>query len=483
QDGLITVPIYESWPNRYTPRREVGHLTMVQDRSFVNAKLHKLALDLGTTLVICLLLLGELASLFAMFAGFRSAKEEPVQAKATPGQALQDRALLIRGMCFLFFFGYDMVLTFIPLAARDLGGTLFGLSPTVLSSLPISAEMTMAGAGIFLVGYLSRTITWNRLFLAGILCASLGGFLAAMAPTISLFILARGVAGLGFGLILMSGQLGLLHQENRAEGLGNMFAGVFAGSLCGCATGAMLSEHFSYSSVFLAAGVLIPLTLTLLPYAGSGTLQDAARAKRKLAPLLGFLREPRLWALLLMVSIPAAACLSGFLYFIVPVQMQRLAVPQGDVGRLFMLYGLCFIYAGPLIGKIVDRATNTTWYVVLAGVLSGLALMLASIVPTFWGYAASVLCTGIAQCIVASSLLVYVLTLPSVKELGTDKAASMFRLIERGGQVLGPVVFAAMAAAASLGGNLLMTGSAFVLMGLLFAGVALRNKQPQEPRI
>jgi predicted MFS family arabinose efflux permease len=476
--GLVSIPVYESWPNRYTPRRAAGRLVMVQDRDFVNQRLRRLALDLGTTLVICLILLGELANLFAMFAGFdvRGRREAAVGQRKTT--RLLDKTLLVRAMCFLFFFGYDMVLTFIPLAARDLGGSFLGLSASVLSSLPISAEMTLAGVGILLVGTFARTMPWHRLFLGGIVCAAAGGLLAASAPSIAMLILARAVAGLGFGLTLMSGQLGLLNQGNRAEGLGNMFAGIFAGSLCGCAVGAMLAEHFSYQTVFLASGLLIPLALSLLPFtsraepeAEAGRAPDAPAhaAGLQVAPLLAFLRQPRLWALLALVSLPAASCLSGFLYFIVPVRMEGLGVTQGDVGRLFMLYGLCFIYLGPPIGRLVDRAASTARYVVLAGALSGAALLVAARVPSFWGYAASVLLTGVAQCIVASSLLVYVLSLPKARELGPDRAASVFRLVERGGQVLGPVFFAAMAATAGLDHNLLLTGAAFSGAALLFA--------------
>lgn len=471
EEMVVTVPLYKSWPDRYTPRAIVGRLTLTGNKTFVTDTLKKLALDLGTTLIICLILLGELANLFATLMGVRDTEDQEPQLASQ-----WDTATLVRGMSFLFFFGYDMVLTFIPQAASSLSGQLFNLSPSVLSSLPISAEMAMAGVGVFLVGTLSRRMRWHLLFFAGVGCAVIGGVMAWSATSIGFFTLSRSLSGLGFGLALMSGQVGLLGEANRAEGIGNMFAGIFAGSLSGCAAGAMVAEHFGYPVVFLIAGILILLSLVFLPILQKMDIPLPSRSKRRAGTFMAFLKEPGLWLALILISLPSAACLSGFLFFIVPVQMKALDIAQGDIGRVFMIYGLCFIYAGPLIGKIVDRTNRPVLYLALAGILSGAALLFASQFPSLWGFATSVLFTGIAQCILASCLLVYILALPAVQALGSEHAASVFRFMERAGQVVGPILFAGLLSTIDFNMSLLVVGAIIASAAAVFAALTSKKQ-------
>jgi predicted MFS family arabinose efflux permease len=169
--------------------------------------------------------------------------------------------------------------------------------------------------------------------------------------------------------------------------------------------------------------------------------------------------------ILLLAGIPAAICLTGFLHYMLPLLLNAEHVEQADIGRIFMLYGLCFITAGPLIGRWIDRTADKAVFLMLMGLLSGVALLLGTGKGVFMA-AFAVVALGLAQCIAAPATMLCVLALTSAQRLGKEKTASIYRSMERIGQVAGPMLF---------GGAIVALGSqqALTLMGVGICSAAL----------
>lgn len=180
------------------------------------------------------------------------------------------------------------------------------------------------------------------------------------------------------------------------------------------------------------------------------------------------LKDPRMHLVLLLVGIPAAICLTGFLHYLLPLRLANAKVDQSDIGRIFMLYGLCFITAGPALGRWIDRRIDKSLFLMLTGLLSGASLLLAAHATDLYGSAMAVVALGLAQCIAAPASMLCILTLASARSLGREKTASIYRGLERVGQVVGPVAFGTAVAVMDPTWALLLIGAAICAMAVLY---------------
>lgn len=484
----VRVPVYAYPRNTNTPRIVVAAIRLWPNTAYAGAQLKRLALDLGTTLIISFLLLYELSGFVSAvglkkrhmvsipetvkqyllnITGEKTASQQ-AQSELTAADTRNDisyalaqdlcvqpqeksdnnsiRTTVLRGIIFLFFFGYDMVLSFVPLAASTLPGTLPFLDTSLHSALPISTEAAAAGIGVLATGAFNTRFGWRVLLRFGICAAVVGALCAATTHHIAWFVLARAFSGLGFGITLMTAQISILETEKKqVSGLASLYAGVFAGSMCGSAAGGMAADLFGYLWVFGASACLVAVPLIIFPLLPKPLplphTTRPAQPNNRWTGLARLFRSRGFLAPILLVSIPAAMSLTGFLYLTVPTQLQKMCVSQADIGRIFMLYGLCFVVIGPLLAKLTDKRNSQRVPVFCTGLAAGLGLLLVKTMPGYWGYAGAVLFMGISQSLLASSMLVYILGLPYAAGLDKGTVGSACRMLERGGQIFGPLVF------------------------------------------
>ena len=339
--------------------------------------------------------------------------------------------------------------------------------------------MVSAGVALLFSGGFSLRYGWQKVFAAGTLASALGLLMGSMATSLPLLILGRVATGFGFGLVLMAGQIGTLGKANAGAGLTSVFAGIFSGSICGSAAGAMLADHISFQAVLGTAACTILLALFTVML-GKESAEEAAN--RSTAQNVGtgtaqghmfsgcmqLLQDPRMHLVLWLVGIPAAMCLTGFLHYLLPLRLANAHVDQSDIGRIFMLYGLCFITAGPLLGRWIDHRKDKSLFLTLTGLLSGITLLIAATATNMAGAAVAVISLGLAQCLAAPASMICVLTLASAQTLGREKTASIYRGLERMGQVAGPVVFGIAVTVMAPASALLLMGGIVCALSLLF---------------
>ncbi|MDD3682787.1 MFS transporter [Desulfovibrio desulfuricans] len=469
------------WPSRFRQKQEVLRLQLAVQPQAITTRISALALDLGASLLISFLLLLELSKLLGLIAQRNLPPDAAANVLGGSHHSLAVQALRAAG--FVFFLGYDMGISFIPLLARQLYEPFMGLSRDVAIGLPISAEMVSAGIALLFSGGFSLRYGWRKVFAAGTLAAAVGLMMGGMANSLHLLILGRVATGFGFGLVLMAGQIGTLGKANAGAGLTSVFAGIFSGSICGSAAGAMLADHVSFQAV-LATGactILLALFTVMLgkePAEAAASSSDSAVGQdsgaqtaahgHMFSGCMQLLQDPRMHMILWLVGIPAAMCLTGFLHYLLPLRLANAHVDQSDIGRIFMLYGLCFITAGPLLGKWIDHRKDKSLFLTLTGLLSGITLLIAATATNMAGAATAVISLGLAQCLAAPASMICVLTLASAQTLGREKTASIYRGLERMGQVAGPVVFGIAITVMAPASALLLMGGIVCALSLLF---------------
>ena len=161
----------------------------------------------------------------------------------------------------------------------------------------------------------------------------------------------------------------------------------------------------------------------------------------KLKLLLRFIGNPVFIALSLLSSLPASIAVAGFLHFFTPVYMDQIGARESTIGQVLILYGICLIYFGPSIGRLIDQSQDKKYYMLAGGLLGGLAFVTFD---TDFGIASmiiSIFLLGLSSSFVLSSQSTMVLELKESQVLGEGTALGIFRSISRIGQVVGPVIF------------------------------------------
>lgn len=385
---------------------------------------------------------------------------------------------LMRPAIFLFLFGLDSCMAFLPQHMGRLYEPLFGLSREAMMGLPISVEFICVGLAILWSGAWVDRAGWRQPFRWGLMLAACGGLWSWLATDAIQFIASRGVVGLGYGLTLLAAQGYVIRStdsRSKARGLAHLFAGLYAGSICGAAAGAMLAERFGYRMVFFI-GALLVLTVVAYAWATLWRLPDptlrpvpaGGPGRMTWVALRGFLLDRRVLAVVLFSSMPASVAAVGFLNYFSPVYLSGLGVSEATIGRVLMLFGLCLSLLGPALGRWADACESKRLPVVCGGLLGGLAFLVFNVLQGVEATALAVVLLGLSNALVLSSQSAYLLRLEATHALGDGKALAIFRATSRIGQMLGPIVFAWVLLSTDIQTGITGFGLAYLGMALLF---------------
>jgi predicted MFS family arabinose efflux permease len=308
-----------------------------------------------------------------------------------------------------------------------------------------------------------------------------------VAPDVINFIVSRALTGSGYGLALMASQGFVIEYSDtrsKAQGLAYLFAGIYAGSLCGGATGAMLADRFEYSSVFFAGAVIIfSVIIYSFIFMRSGMKKPPVHQVSPASPsttptkkLTRFLSNRIVIALVFFSSLPAAIAVVGFLNYFSPIYLNRIGASQSTIGRILMIYGVCLIYIGPLISRYVDASNKKRIYIFIGCALGSLAFLTFNVVEGIIAAAVSMLLLGLSSSFVLASQSAYTLRLKVTEELGAGKSIGIFRSTSRGGQVLGPIVFSWLIISTDIIEGITYFGLVYFAFAIVFLILTVKDK-------
>ena len=434
-------------------------LRLQVSRSYVAGKVRSLALDTVTMLITSFFFMVEMIMFLGLVMGMGLVGGE----RGAEGEADD----LVRPLAFLLLISGYLSVSFIPVVMKELYEPLLGLAPSVIVGLPISAEMFGAFLSSLFIGHTIDRRGWRPAFLAGLAVFALGTITSGIAASAVPFIVARGIAGLGYGAAWM-GLRGLVAAgagpEQRKRGFSLLNAGIFAGQICGAVLGAMLAERLGFPGVFFLAGLLVVFTaafaLVLMRNVRPASTPSEGTALEKARI---FFLDRNLIAFLLLITIPSAVC-GMFLNYFLPVYAKGIGVSQGNIGRTFLAYGVCIIYAGPVLVRFLGNLRSVR-LLSLASLLGVAALLVFCVRASFATAVAAVVLLGIADSIGLVSQNSYFVNLPAALAFGSGKALSIFSAIKKVGQMLGPYAFGMAAVLGTVPGVALIAGASLTATG------------------
>ncbi|MBX9703062.1 MAG: MFS transporter [Silvanigrellaceae bacterium] len=454
-----------------------GTLVFILSKKLIYEKSLDIVWDSGTILIVSLLFMVEII-LFSLILMTR--KRENEDEESSESDAIPENSYLIRMCAFLFMFSMDLCISFVTLYIKNLKNSyLTSFSQEFIMGLPISIEMFFAALAIIVAGLWMDKKGWHQPFLFGLILCIFGNVLSALSNDSLTFILSRGIVGCGYGLALISKQGFIFYNtpiKKRAQSISNLVAGIYSGSICGGVVGGMIADRINYNIIFLICSISIFITafFTILfmrrfftiPSVYSQSIEAIHKVSFK--ELVKYIFDRRISSLLLFSSLPSALCLVGFMYYAIPVYLKDTGATQSDIGRVLMVYGLFLIYLAPFFSKMVDRSENKKIFISLGGLMGGAALLIFAEYGGIVGSCIGIMLLGISSSFAFSAQTVFATQVESAQSLGPGNALSIYRSFERIGQVLGPIVIGAVIAALQFEKGMLIVGSTYFFLSLLF---------------
>jgi len=465
-----------------------GTLTIHISKDFLFGKLKAIALDSITVLVISIFFFVELLILELQLIERRITGD-------THAHGRQVHYTAIRPVAFMFFFGVDTCISFLPLHMANLYNPdhpLLGLSKDIIMGLPISMQMLFTSISLLVSGAWCDKRGWGEPFLVGLFLSGTGFIFAWLAPSSLYFLIALGLVGMGYGLSLMAAQgfvIAHTTTKNSAQGMAQLWAGVYAGSICGGATGAMLSDRIGYAPVFLVGGTILLLLIVYTAFIMKDAMtrpQPAVQAARprptpaepaeqrryasRKPSIFNFLLNRKVFTLIVFYGLPWYIVLIGFMNYYSPIYLKGIGVSQSNIGRIFMIYGICLMYVAPYISKMVGRARDKKQYLVMGSFIGSLSIAnfyFFKDVSGVLSVTVSIFLLGLSACLIPVRSA-YVLDFHITKQLGGGKAIGVLNAVLRLGQVTGPILFGWLFITMGSDSGIAVTAAAYLIFTLIF---------------
>lgn len=331
---------------------------------------------------------------------------------------------------------------------RTAGSLLFSAAfgANLLAILP-AGRLTQAG-------HVRRSMAW------GLLLSGLCWMALALELPWGALLVIRGVAGISQAFLFAGTQAYVLKHTSTADKLRGstlVTTGYNGGLFSGMVIGALLVVYLQPRGVFLLSGLMGLLVTGYVlarlsepaPGPGSGGApRDASGLLRGLGLAL---RDRQLLRVLLLVGFPSRVAFAGVLMFALPLLLSRLHYAQEDIGQILMFYSLGVLvsnrYLAKGAGARVPASSLLSWG--LLGCGAGLALAGLMGWGALWGEAggallaplvpiAGLMLLGLGHGLILAPVVSHATRGRITAQVGEGIAASIYRLLERFGQVLGP---------------------------------------------
>jgi len=376
--------------------------------------------------------------------------------------------MLVRTAFFLFVTADAFCNSFLPVHARALP------APTAMLSEGMAASLPIAGFWLMVAAAQATTHLWMRgrdprtLFGAAMLVSTVGLVLAGLAGDIIILSLGRGVSGFGYGVVMILAQdfiMRALGPRARTFASGLYLSVFFAGTICGTLIGSMVAAHVGFANTLLASALVTAGAITVIPLFSRGETVVWAHRFRPLE----LFRNLRMVGLILFAAIPSRLIISGFIFYLLPLYLHDLGTSKPAAARIMMIYALIMAATAPAWSRLVDRSGRPLLFTIIGVALSGVAM---AVIPagweTPWGVAAAIAILGTAQAIGMSPQITVLFRVgeEEVARFGPTAVLGFYRVCERVGLMVGPMLMAGLVAGWGYGPSLAMLGILMAASGL-----------------
>jgi MFS family permease len=207
-------------------------------------------------------------------------------------------------------------------------------------------------------------------------------------------------------------------------------------------------------------------------------------------------RAPRMrevWALLFnkrfmtltgLAAVPAKVILTGVCFYLVPLYIVSIGNTSAMAGRMLMVYAVMMVMIVPLSASLSDNSMRRDRYVSIGLIISGLSGLLLLLSDSFLVLFGVVFLLGLGQAlsIAAQSALVAEHCQEEIRIYGHDAVYGVYRLLERLGNALGPLMASVLVVLWGYQGAFIAISALVLVCGIAFT-IATRGLDWQQTAV
>jgi MFS family permease len=355
----------------------------------------------------------------------------------------------IRAPLFAFILAEEMTRSYLPTYVNDLLVAIPGISPQVVIGLPIMLFMLIVALGQPYLGSWSERVGRRRAMLIGASIATVGFAATSLAFNLYDLLLWRSLCALGYAMVFVAAQGYVLDRtghDNRAQGFALFIGAIMVATVCGPSIGGILADNIGFRMAFAVSATMALasiLAITRLPAVEVRT-QSSVRPSRgpRMREVMALIVNKRFMTLTGLAAMPAKVILTGVCFYLVPLYIVSIGNTSAMAGRMLMVYAVMMVLIVPLSASLSDASMRRDRYVSVGLIISGLSGMLLLVSESFLVLFGVVFLLGLGQAlsIAAQSALVAEHCQEEIRIYGHDAVYGVYRLLERLGNALGPLI-------------------------------------------
>lgn len=426
---------------------EAARLHVGVDSGYVRSAMNEVVFDLGSVLIVAILLNIEILLLVVDWAldSVQHKADMTASEQAMTKIGMMQRVVELRFAIFIFSLAEELTRTFLSVYIKQLFEPVPGLSMEMVIGAPIALFMLLWAVSQPIAGSVSERRGRRAVFLGGALLSFVGLVGSGLATDLIQLIVARCLTAVGYASVFIAAQgfvIDATDPKQRAQAIAMYAGGILSAGVCGPAIGGVIAGQVGFRTTFLISAGLALLAAFMawqvLPRVRAA--QGKSSRGLRLADAVLCLRNPRFVGLAVFSAVPAKLGLTALLFFLLPLALDDQGVSQSWIGRVLLLYWLLMIVVSPMAAKLSDRSGQRGGFLVVGGLVAAGAAWVLSMPGSLGTALAGVALLGVAHAMLGAPQLAMLADV-CVKEraaLGETTVIGMFRLIERLGSVVAP---------------------------------------------
>jgi MFS family permease len=395
----------------------------------------------------------------------------------------------IRAPLFAFILAEEMTRSYLPTYVNQLLVAIPGISPQVVIGLPIMLFMLIVALGQPYLGSWSERIGRRKAMLAGAGVATVGFIATSLAVNLYDLLLWRSLCALGYAMVFVAAQgyvLDRTGQTNRAQGFALFIGAIMVATVCGPSIGGILADNIGFRASFAVSGVMAFISiLAILKLPKVEVRLPSARPSRapRMREIMALVTNKRFMTLTGLAAMPAKIILTGVCFYLVPLYIVSIGNTSAMAGRMLMVYAVMMVMIVPLSASFSDASVRRDRYVSVGLMISGLSGLLLLISDSFLVLFGVVFLLGLGQAlsIAAQSALVAEHCQEEIRIYGNDAVYGVYRLLERLGNALGPLIASILVVFWGYQGAFIAISALVLFCGIAFTIATRGTEWAAEP--